>query len=311
MHIMQSRRHFLATASLAAAAGVLGARASLADEGPPETTTVRLPQVLRAFCVMRRSTSPRSLLRAEGFTDVRYVRSRSGIDSSTDGRARRAGFRLRSIAAIRSLDLDAGVADHGAGGRAFRLLRAVRARADPTISDLKGKKVGIQTSARGRARARCPHGGAMSGSIPTSDIDWVTQPDGDAMQLFAEGKIDAFLGFPPEPQELRARRSATWSSTPPWTSRGRSTSAACWPATGISCAIIRSPPSACCGPSSRPIDICAAEPEGAAQHWSMAGSPRSYDYALQTLSELPYDSGASSTPRTRCASMRFACMRSA
>ena len=26
------------------------------------------------------------------------------------------------------------------------------------------------------------------------------------MQLFAEGKIDAFLGFPPEPQELRARK---------------------------------------------------------------------------------------------------------
>ena len=25
------------------------------------------------------------------------------------------------------------------------------------------------------------------------------------MQLFAEGRIDAFLGFPPEPQELRER----------------------------------------------------------------------------------------------------------
>ena len=26
------------------------------------------------------------------------------------------------------------------------------------------------------------------------------------MELFADGKIDAFLGFPPEPQELRARK---------------------------------------------------------------------------------------------------------
>jgi NitT/TauT family transport system substrate-binding protein len=42
MHILQSRRHFLANASLAAAAGVLGSRASLADEGPPETTVIRL-----------------------------------------------------------------------------------------------------------------------------------------------------------------------------------------------------------------------------------------------------------------------------
>ena len=39
MQIMQSRRDFLASVSLAAAAGVLGARASLADEAPPETTT--------------------------------------------------------------------------------------------------------------------------------------------------------------------------------------------------------------------------------------------------------------------------------
>ena len=42
MHIMQSRRDFLASLSAAGAAAVLGARASLADEGPPETTTLRL-----------------------------------------------------------------------------------------------------------------------------------------------------------------------------------------------------------------------------------------------------------------------------
>ena len=44
MQIIQSRRDFLATLSAAGAAGVLGARTSLADEGPPETTTIRLAQ---------------------------------------------------------------------------------------------------------------------------------------------------------------------------------------------------------------------------------------------------------------------------
>ena len=39
--MQQSRRDFLASAPLAAAAGVLGARISIADEGP-ETTTIRL-----------------------------------------------------------------------------------------------------------------------------------------------------------------------------------------------------------------------------------------------------------------------------
>jgi NitT/TauT family transport system substrate-binding protein len=42
MHTMQSRRDFLATLSAAGAAGFLRARGSLADEGPPETTTLRL-----------------------------------------------------------------------------------------------------------------------------------------------------------------------------------------------------------------------------------------------------------------------------
>jgi hypothetical protein len=40
------------------------------------------------------------------------------------------------------------------------------------------------------------------------DIRWIvsTDPSVKPMTLFAEGKIDAFLGFPPEPQELRARQ---------------------------------------------------------------------------------------------------------
>ena len=70
--IEHSRRDVLAGLSAAGAAGVLGARGSLADEGPPETTTLRL----------RRDPSIRvapwyiteDLLRAEGF----YVPVQSG-----------------------------------------------------------------------------------------------------------------------------------------------------------------------------------------------------------------------------------------
>jgi NitT/TauT family transport system substrate-binding protein len=42
MQIIQSRRDFLSALSAAGAAGVLGTRSSLADDGPPETTTIRL-----------------------------------------------------------------------------------------------------------------------------------------------------------------------------------------------------------------------------------------------------------------------------
>jgi hypothetical protein len=34
----------------------------------------------------------------------------------------------------------------------------------------------------------------------------VTSPAATSIRLFAEGKIDAFMGFPPEPKELRARK---------------------------------------------------------------------------------------------------------
>ncbi|MCC2653399.1 MAG: hypothetical protein K0Q60_3565, partial [Microvirga sp.] len=42
MQIRPNRRHFLAGLSAAGAAGILRSRAALADEGPPETTTIRL-----------------------------------------------------------------------------------------------------------------------------------------------------------------------------------------------------------------------------------------------------------------------------
>jgi NitT/TauT family transport system substrate-binding protein len=46
------------------------------------------------------------------------------------------------------------------------------------------------------------------GLDPQRDIRWVTDPQGPKVKpidRFIEGKIDAFLGFAPEPQELRAR----------------------------------------------------------------------------------------------------------
>src|SRR5262249_53540769 len=41
---------------------------------------------------------------------------------------------------------------------------------------------------------------------PGKDIQWVTHPPAEAMQLFAEGKVDAYLGFSPDPQHLRAHK---------------------------------------------------------------------------------------------------------
>ena len=71
MSIIQTRRRFLASAALAGAAGVLRAPQSQAAEGPLETNSVR---VIRSpsICLAPQYVAE-ELLRAEGFTDVRYV----------------------------------------------------------------------------------------------------------------------------------------------------------------------------------------------------------------------------------------------
>jgi len=78
--ITQSRRDFLASASLAAAAGVLGARSSFADEGPPETTTIRLAKTT-TICFAPVYVLE-ALLRAEGFTDIQYVTAAGGFTAA-------------------------------------------------------------------------------------------------------------------------------------------------------------------------------------------------------------------------------------
>ena len=47
---------------------------------------------------------------------------------------------------------------------------------------------------------------AHVGLDPHEDIDWVTESDGQPDGAVRRGQVDAFLGFPPEPQELRARK---------------------------------------------------------------------------------------------------------
>ena len=65
MQIIRSRRDFLASLSAAGAASVLGARASLADEGPPEVTTIRHRVTIRTSA-SRRSSSPRTCCARKG-----------------------------------------------------------------------------------------------------------------------------------------------------------------------------------------------------------------------------------------------------
>ena len=62
---------------------------------------------------------------------------------------------------------------------------------------------------------------AYVGLDPRKDIQWVQGGTSTkAMRLFAEGKAEAFFGFPPHPQELRAEGSGRSFLTRRKTGRG-------------------------------------------------------------------------------------------
>jgi NitT/TauT family transport system substrate-binding protein len=71
MTMMQSRRRFLTTLSMAGAAGLVRVPQALAMEGALETTSIRLFKY-PGICVAPQHIAE-ELSRAEGFTEIRYV----------------------------------------------------------------------------------------------------------------------------------------------------------------------------------------------------------------------------------------------
>jgi NitT/TauT family transport system substrate-binding protein len=299
MQTMQSRRRFLAGLSAAGAAGVLGTRGSLADEGPPETTTLRLiydPSICTAPGYIADE-----LLRAEGFTDIRYLRTVSGGDAVAGGEA---DFSTDTGAWIVSR-LDAGApitALAGVHPGCYELFAHEPVR---TISDLKGKRVGIR-ALRSGSHLYLAMMAAHVGLDPHKDIAWVTRPDGSLMELFADGEVDVFLGFPPEPQDLRARKIGrvilNTTTDQPWSQY------LCCMAFGNR-EFVRDHPIATkryLRAILKAADMCAAEPERVARTLVDGGFTERYDYALQSLTELPYASWREFDPED---TMRFYALR--
>jgi NitT/TauT family transport system substrate-binding protein len=71
MTVIQTRRRFLTSLAAAGAVGLIPAPPATAAEGALETTSVRLAKT-PDICAAPQYVAE-TLLRAEGFTDVRYV----------------------------------------------------------------------------------------------------------------------------------------------------------------------------------------------------------------------------------------------
>jgi NitT/TauT family transport system substrate-binding protein len=196
-----NRRSFLSTVGALTLPGI--ATVLHAAEPPPETTRIRLRKV-RSICIAPLYVAE-ELLRAEGFTEVQYLEF--GTGGGLPGAHAVADGQIdvdMNFAAPLVIALDMGlpiVLLAGVHAGCFELFGTNGVK---TIRDLKGKTAAVPEL--GSAQHVFLSSIATSvGLDPRKDIKWVTNPPAEAKRLLAEGKVDAYLGFPPDPQELRAK----------------------------------------------------------------------------------------------------------
>jgi NitT/TauT family transport system substrate-binding protein len=284
MSMTQTRRRFLTTLSAVGAAGLVRAPRALAAEADLETTSVRLPKVI-GVCVTPQHIAE-ELLRGEGFTDIRYVETPAAAVAAAIGRGK-LDFGLNyAPLLIPAIDVaEAVTVLSGVHVGCFELFTKEEIR---NVAELKGRSVGVQDWGS-TAHVLVALMAAHVGLDPAKDIRWVADPTAKPIEQFVEGRIDAFLGFPPQPQDLRARHigHVIVNSTVdrPWSQyfccmvAGNRDYVRNYPVATkrVLRAILKA------------TDLCATEPGRVARQIVDGGFTSRYDYALQTFNEVPYD----------------------
>src|ERR1700730_7314376 len=284
MQMAQNRRRFLVALSSDAAAGFIGAPLSNAQDGRLETTTVRIAKIA-GICIAPQYVAD-ELLRAEGFTDIRYVATDAGVPAALSLARGEVDFTANYASAL-IIPIDAGEPITIVGGEHIGCFELFAREGIRTIPDLKGKTVGVQALGSSQ-HIYLSLIAAHVGLDPVKDIRWVTSSSPKPMELFAEGGIDAFLGFPPEPQELRAgnigRVIVNRAIARPWSQYF------CCMLAGHRDYVRRNPVATkrFLRAVIKATDLCATQPELVAQRIVDAGFTPRYEYALQSLKEIPY-----------------------
>jgi len=280
MQLMQNRRQFLTTLSLAGAAGILGNRQldSAEAEPPPETTTIRLPKI-PAACTAPLYLSE-ELLHEEGFSEVRYVPTNI---VSVDMLAADVDFSMEAGVDYLPL-MDAGRALTVLAGIQVGCFELVANESIQGIPDLRGKRVGI--AAIGSTDHLLVSTMAAYVGLNPAEIDWVADATVSQTENFIAGKIDAFIGAPPDPQQSCMQNVGhvivNTGTDPPWSNY-------------FCCMLIANADFVRSNPMAtkravrailRATDICHAEPERAARRMGEIGF--SHECALMMLKEVRY-----------------------
>jgi NitT/TauT family transport system substrate-binding protein len=278
------RRQFVQTLGLGGAATLTGLLPrTAAAEPPPETTRIRLHDA--PIACFAPSYVAGELLAAEGFTDIQYVKT--PLAEGPDGALAQGKVdfvmddppgHLRSINEGGPIVMLAGI--HTG---CWELFGSDSVR---SLRDLRGKKI-----AAPQRSSRAAFVAAMAASVgldPSRDIVWVDLEPGESMRLFAESKIDAFMGFAPEPQELRSRGIGhvllNTLTDRPW-----SQYFCCMAATNRSF-LTRYPIATrrALRALLKAADVCIGDPQRAARIVVDRGVSDKYEYVLQAVKEIGY-----------------------
>jgi len=226
------------------------------------------------------------LLRLEGFREVEYLGSPTELGPNLVA-AGRADFTQWDVAGLIPM-LDAGdpiliLAGLHAGCQELFANDRVR-----TVRDLKGKRIAVSAMGNGD-HIFISSILAYVGIDPKKEVTWITGSEvKGSMRLFTTGEVDAFMGFAPEPQDLRRQKIGhvivNLLEDKPWSQ--------------YFCCIVagnrdfvRANPVA----TKRVIrailkgaEICANEPERAARYIVDKGFETRYEVGLEVLKSLPY-----------------------
>jgi NitT/TauT family transport system substrate-binding protein len=186
-----SRREFVRTMALAATGTPwVWHNGAIAAQSKAETAKIRLIQI-PGICIAPMYVAE-ELLRNEGFTDVQFVKKPS------------TAFIYSTLASAET-DIVVGFAPSFViqldGGDPVVVLSGVHAG----CYELFGKRVAVPEIGSTH-HLFLTSVVSYVGLDPRKDIQWVTLPPAEAKQLLAKGEIDAYMGFPPDPQELRAKK---------------------------------------------------------------------------------------------------------
>ena len=242
MALKQTRRGFLGGIAAAGGASLIRTRWAQAAEGPLETTTVRIQ--MPGLCVIPSLYVAEEQLRAEGFTDVRYVEAPPGTTEPLA--SGKADFDM-NYASNFVTALDAGEPITLLSGVMVGCFELFANEGIRTITDLKGRSVGVQALGSGsNSHALVTLMAAQVGLDQTRTSAGSQTRRSSRKSCSNRARLTRFWLFRRSPRSCAPAASVRCSSTPRWTGHGRNTSAACSQAPPITSARIPTRPDRCC-----------------------------------------------------------------